>query len=132
MHTGACPKMKHLQLVNLKKKTLYQRRPRRAWKGISDFLQFVSSRFTRSIFFHRYISGEETNQNTDIEYSQTEMEIENYCESPPVHASDDTSNDALRSSPPLDLQTPDPYTHQKITPQMTSCVTTTRSWICEP
>ena len=28
-----------------------------AWYGISDFLQFVSSRFTREIFFDRYISG---------------------------------------------------------------------------
>ena len=46
-----------------------------------------------------------------------------YCESLPVHASDDTSNDTLRDSPLLDLQTPDPYTHQTITPPMTPSVT---------
>ena len=63
------------------KKKLYQHRPQIAWKGISDFLQFVPSR------------------------------------------SDDTSNDTLRDSPLLDLQTSDPHTHQKITPP-TPCVTT--------
>ena len=55
-----------------------------------------------------------------------------YCEPPPVHPSNDTSNDTLRDSPLLDLQTPDPYTHQKITPPTTPCVTIARSWICEP
>ena len=37
---------------------LYQHRPQIARKGISDILLFVSSRFTRYIFFHRYISGQ--------------------------------------------------------------------------
>ena len=40
------------------------------------------------------------------------MENHSSCESPPVRASDDTSNDTLCDSPLLDLQTPDPYTHQ--------------------
>ena len=51
------------------------------------------------------------------------MYIKLYCKSAPKHASDDTSNDNLRDSPLLDLQTPDPYTHQKITPPTTPCVT---------
>ena len=76
------------------------------------------------------------------------MEIEKYCESSPVHASDDTSNDTLHDNPVLDLQTltpthirrvhlqrhpvwrqpglgsanPDPYTHHT-TPPTTPCVT---------
>ena len=55
---------------------LYQHRPQIALKGISGILQFVSSRFTRYIFFHRHISGQETNQNTDTKYNQTEIEID--------------------------------------------------------
>ena len=53
------------------------------------------------------------------------MEIKKkYCESSPVHASDDASNDTLRDSPLLDLQTSDPHAHQKIAPPTTPCVTT--------
>ena len=36
------------------------------------------------------------------------------CESPPVQASDDTSNDTLCDSPLLDLQTPDPHVHASV------------------
>ena len=108
---------------------LYQHRPQIAWKGITDFLQFVSGQFTRYIFFHRYISGQETNQNTDTKNNQAEIAI--YIKI------------ILRTptririrwhlqwhhlwQPPL----PDPYTHQ-LTASMTPCMTTARSWIWEP
>ena len=60
-----------------------------------------------------------------MKYNQTGMEIKKkYCEFSPVHASDDTSNDTLRDSPLLDLQTSDPHAHQKIAPPTTPCVTT--------
>ena len=51
--------------INKRKLEFYQHRPQIAWKGISDFPQFASNRFTRYIFFYRNISGKETNQNRD-------------------------------------------------------------------
>ena len=166
------------------KKKSYQHRPQIAWQGISDILQFVSSRFTRCIFLHKCISGQETNQNTYIKYNQTEIFFnknntvnphpythqmtppsnDTLCDSPLLHLQThdpythhDSFNDTLcDDSPVLDLQTrssthirrlhlerhpvwqpslgsanPQQYTHQKITPRTTPCVTA-QSWICEP
>ena len=44
------------EILQFSNRKLYQHRPQIARKGIRDFLQFVSSRFTRYIFFRRYIS----------------------------------------------------------------------------
>ena len=115
-------------------KKLYQHRPQIAWKGISDFLQFVSSQFTRYIFFHRYISGQETNQNTDIKYNQTwilEIYIKIILRTPTRTRIKWHLQWHPLWQPPLRSANPDPYTHQ-MTASMTPCVTTARSWICEP
>ena len=108
---------------------LYQHRPQIAWKGISDIPQFVSSRFTRYILFHRYISGQETNQNTDIKYDQTDME--NYIIPAPRIPTRIPTRTGIRWhlpwQPSLRSANPWPlYTHQ-LTASMTA-----RSWICEP
>ena len=51
-----CTLAELVQLWVFKQKwILYQHGPQTAWKDISDFLQVVSSRFTRYIFFHRKI-----------------------------------------------------------------------------
>ena len=80
--------------------TLYEHRPQIAWKGISDFLQSVSNRFTRYIYFHRYISWQETKPKYRYKII-TKQKYKLY--------KNDTAN-------------PDPYTHQ-MTPPMTPSVT---------
>ena len=108
---------------------LYQHRPQIAWKGINDFLQFVSGQFTRYIFFHRYISGQETNQNTDTKNNQAEIDIyiKIILRTPTrIRIRWHLQWHHLRQ-PPL----PDPYTHQ-LTASMTPCMTTAWSWIWEP
>ena len=115
-------------------KKSYQHRPQIAWQGISDILQFVSSRFTRCIFLHKCISGQETNQNTYIKYNQTEIffnKNNTVNPHPYTHQMTPPSNDTLCDSPLLHLQTHDPYTHH-LTASMTPCVTTAQYWICKP
>ena len=87
---------------------LNQHKPQIAWKGISDILQFASIRFTRYIFLHTCVSGQETNQNTDIKYNHTEIQF----------------------FKKINTVNPHPYTHQ-MTPPMTASVTTL-SYICKP
>ena len=120
--------------IRFQGKKIFQHRPQIAWKSISDFLQFVSSRFTRYIFFHKYISDQKTNrQKYRYPYNQTEKETykRTILRTP--------TRTRIRWhlqwhplwQPPLRSANPDPYTHQ-MTASMTPCVTTARSWICKP
>ena len=97
------------------------------YQRLCDLFQADSQDRSSSFFFHRYMSGQETNQNQIEDINKKNGNLENTA-----HPHPDTSNDTLRDSPLLDLQTPDPYTHQKSTPPTTPCVTIARSWICEP